>query len=401
MNATNSEQWVISCLLIDPNLIKITRLQKKHFTIEVYKQLFDVLDRMSKEWLAIDVLSVSSYTDVVNKDELYDLSCKVITTVNFDTYENLIIEKYNKQLVVDCINKIENNKENLDYNDIEKMLYNAMSSIEQKNKVDTMFPWVYATMDLYFNSEDNPIYVTDNTWYAQLDFFLWGVRQWWLYILAARPKVWKSSVMLNLCMKLREQKINTSVHSFEMSAQEIHERAICMTCEVEAWQLHKRVTDVIEKVTDIMGKIKEKSRCYIHTGSMLHEIERNIAQDVYNWVKVIFIDYLQLIRIDWYKGNKNNMIEEITRKLKILAGEYGIAIFLLSQLSREASKVAEPELHHLRDSWAIEQDATAVIFLARDEYNKTMDLSVKANRHGECGQCSLPYVNKYFKMMNW
>jgi len=401
MNTINSEQGILSCFLISPELLKITILKKKHFTIREYSALFEQMLKMLQEWLSIDAISISSYYSWTTTDEMFELSTVAITSRNFETYENLIIQNYNKKMLTDCARRIEAGTDQLDYHDISKMMHESLAWIEQKEIVDTMFPWVYDTMHLYFNSDESPIFITETTGYSQLDFFTWWWRKWWLYVIAARPKVGKSSVMLNFCMVLRKQWINTSIHSFEMTAQEIHERAICLTCDVEARQLHKKLPEVIEKVTNVMWKIVEKSWCYIHTSRMFHDIERNIAHDVANGVKVVFIDYLQLIRIESYRWNKNNMVEDITGTLKILAGKYWIAIVLLSQLSREAAKAPEPELHHLRDSWSIEQDASCVMFLQRDPYSETIDIKIKANRNGECGYMALPYTSKYFKMLNW
>jgi replicative DNA helicase len=112
--------------------------------------------------------------------------------------------------------------------------------------------------------------------------------------------------------------------------------------------------------------------------------------------KLMFLDYLQQVPTQKAYVNKNNYIESITNKLKVLAIKYGIAIVCLSQLKRTN---AEPELTDLRDSGAIEQDADVVMFLHNDdEYTQAIDLLVKKNRHRDKGSTQLTFDKKCFRM---
>lgn len=87
-------------------------------------------------------------------------------------------------------------------------------------------------------------------------------------------------------------------------------------------------------------------------------------------LKLVIIDYLQLLKGDRQYDNKNNEISDITRALKLAAKDMGLAIVVLSQLSRDVEKRdnKRPMMSDLRDSGSIEQDADAIVFVYREEY---------------------------------
>jgi replicative DNA helicase len=122
--------------------------------------------------------------------------------------------------------------------------------------------------------------------------------------------------------------------------------------------------------------------------------------------KLLVIDYIQLINVGKAKGNREQEISEISRKIKLLAKELNIPIIAIAQLSRqvEASDPKIPFLHHLRESGSIEQDADMVLMLWRPEYydykefdyNDVMQDSknkcvtyVRKNRNGDIGKALL------------
>jgi len=92
-------------------------------------------------------------------------------------------------------------------------------------------------------------------------------------------------------------------------------------------------------------------------------------------MKVVIIDYLQLIRLSSHSGlNRTAELEYITNNLKNMASELGITIIILSQLSRDHLKREDttPRLSDLRDSGSIEQDSNIVIFIHKPKQSKTV-----------------------------
>lgn len=105
----------------------------------------------------------------------------------------------------------------------------------------------------------------------------------------------------------------------------------------------------------------------------------------------VIIDYLQLMKSSRKYESKVNEVAEITRDLKIMAGDLNVPVILLSQLNRDVEKRAgqRPVLSDLRDSGSIEQDANSIIFLSkidRNDQNSDILADVAKNRNGSTGQ---------------
>jgi replicative DNA helicase len=130
-------------------------------------------------------------------------------------------------------------------------------------------------------------------------------------------------------------------------------------------------------------------------------------QRVYGGLKLIIIDYLQLMGGD---GNRREVIENNSRKLKELAKELNTTVILLSQLSRscEQRENKRPVLSDLRETGAIEQDADIVAFLYRDEYYNSeskdkgiAEFIIRKQRDGAVGTVKLGWLENYTKFIDY
>jgi replicative DNA helicase len=130
-----------------------------------------------------------------------------------------------------------------------------------------------------------------------------------------------------------------------------------------------------------------------------------------NDVRLVVVDYLQLMRSPEYSENRVQEISDISRSLKALARELEIPVIALSQLSRASEQRGgerKPILSDLRDSGAIEQDADLVIFIHRPEYYDRDDESKRGlaevmlakNRNGPTGDIQLKFTREYTRFDN-
>lgn len=128
---------------------------------------------------------------------------------------------------------------------------------------------------------------------------------------------------------------------------------------------------------------------------------------------LVCIDYLQLMQSAGgrtYSGeNRQQVVSDISRSLKIMAKELNVPILCLSQLSRanESRQDKRPLLSDLRESGAIEQDADIVLFIYRDDYynedseaHNQAELIIAKNRHGETGKVFLQWLPEYTTFSN-
>jgi replicative DNA helicase len=129
---------------------------------------------------------------------------------------------------------------------------------------------------------------------------------------------------------------------------------------------------------------------------------------------LIIIDYLQLIDPDNPRDPRQEQVSKISRRLKGLARELAVPVLCLAQLNRqvESSHSNKPQLSHLRESGAIEQDADVVMFVHRDEYYQTneedrervrgeADLLVRKQRNGPTGDVKLTWVHEFTRFRNF
>ena len=207
-----------------------------------------------------------------------------------------------------------------------------------------------------------------------------------LVILAARPSVGKTALMLQMALTMSRAGVPARVYSLEMSEAELVERILLSTGKVCSYDIFGKNWQNMESAA---GAAPE---CfYIKTG--ISDINRIIADITLSHrvhkCGAAFIDYLGLIDPIDPKALPAYDIGVKTKRLKKLAETIGIPIILLCQLNRSSvSENRPPELHDLRDSGDIEQDADIVLML--ESSTKTdINLWVRKNRHGK----------KHFKIM--
>lgn len=225
-----------------------------------------------------------------------------------------------------------------------------------------------------------------------------GLRPGKLYIVAARPKVGKSSFAQAIALVMARADLPSLFLSQEMGAEEVADRAVVHTGRLDysAITSGRMSQDDWSRASDALSDLSD-AKLYVDDqgGLTLADIKAK-ARSVPG-LKVLVLDYLQLSSSNLKDASRNAQIEELSRGLKTMAKDMGIAVIALSQLNREVEKRASkrPQLSDLRDSGAIEQDADAVIFLwpVRDfqDGRRLVGLAVEANRQGRCGAFGLDF----------
>lgn len=211
-----------------------------------------------------------------------------------------------------------------------------------------------------------------------LDRLTYGWQDSDLIILAARPGMGKTSFALQIATSAAEYNFPVGFFSLEMSDKQLVARIIAQKSQISAVkQLKTGITnpDEYKKYLKCSHEVSELP-LYIEDKPSISVIElraraRTFVQKY--GVKMIVIDYLQLMRSgsDQKNRNRENEISEISRELKGIAKELDIPVIALSQLSRSVETrggAKRPQLSDLRESGAIEQDADMVMFLYRPDY---------------------------------
>lgn len=242
------------------------------------------------------------------------------------------------------------------------------------------------------------------TSFTELDRMIGGFRKDNFILVAGRPSMGKSSILLDFYIHAARLGARPYLYSLEMTPDKIIERMMRNVARYRHSWYNKLSPEIIEA-----GEIAKKWPAWIEQVKdfKLEQICLNIyAQKQKNNIGICFIDYLQLI-----ESNKKNIYEQITqisRELKKLALVTHIPIVALSQLNRacELRNNHRPIMSDLRDSGCQEQDADLILFLHREDYYRQKidpkaeldgeaQCIVAKNREGVTGDVNLVWLPEY------
>lgn len=230
-----------------------------------------------------------------------------------------------------------------------------------------------------------------------------GLRPGGVYVLAARPSMGKTSLATQILLSMAGAGFAGLMLSQEMTAAELAVRALAHSGRIpmdrlanaelltDEWDALSRAAD---ELTKLPVQIDDQPALrLVDIAAKARAIKRQQG------LCVLVIDYLQLCAAETVKGqSRHHQIEGISRGLKALAKELGIAVLLLSQLNRSAEE-GEPELFHLKESGAVEEDADAVLLLfpQGNEPDGALTVCVKLakNRGGKRGRMALAFDGTY------
>jgi len=250
------------------------------------------------------------------------------------------------------------------------------------------------------------------TGYDELDDMLMSLRSGGLYVLAARPGVGKTSFALSLVQNIcsGERPHSALFFSLEVDRVDLIKKLLCGRAEIDFKDLERGLIDEEEfrHLEQVAEEIKSWSLDLMDVSDLTVQALRSVVKrhmlEPGKEIKLIVIDYLQLLSSARGDQSEYEKISEISRTLKILARELGVPVLALSQMSRESERAAgkprEPRLSDLRGSGSIEQDADAVLFLHRsdpdDEQRAAIEgrdikLLVAKNRFGPTGAVGLRF----------
>ena len=262
---------------------------------------------------------------------------------------------------------------------------------------------------------DNPNALAGlGTGFVELDKKTQGLHPGDLIIIAARPGAGKTSLAMNIAEHVAiEKKIPVAIFSMEMSAEQLTQRVVSSFGRVELGKLRSGQLEDADysRLVSADSFIREAPMYIDETGSLspleLRARARRLASR-YD-IKLIVVDYIQLMQVPGTADNRTNEIAEISRNLKGLAKELKVPIIALSQLNRalEQRDNKRPRLADLRESGGIEQDADLVLFIYRDEmYNEASPAKGKAEiiigkqRSGPTGHIEVTFLGQFTKFDN-
>ena len=199
------------------------------------------------------------------------------------------------------------------------------------------------------------------TGFPDLDGYLGGLQRADMIILGARPSMGKSSLAVNMAVNAAKSGQTCGVFSLEMTREQLAMRILASEAKIDSHRLRLGLYTHMEedRIIDSIGRLS----------GLPVFIDDTSYQDL------LVVDYLQLVqgKQKWGQSNRVQEITEISRELKVLAGDLKVALIACSQLNRmvENRPNNRPRLSDLRDSGSIEQDADVVMFIHREDVYTT------------------------------
>lgn len=421
MHDKNIEECVLGCILIS-EIKYIDKLSDNDFSDELCKAVFSTIKQMHEANKEIDVIQVASnfknnVFGVNMLSELTGMTDKVDTTSSMKGYyKSLKLLTARREVIKSSMEIIKKAQDGF-YEDPTQLKNEAVGMLENINiyteiknecSMVAIMSNVLDDIDKLHNStnEKNLSYGL-----ADLDAITAGLHSEELTIIAARPGVGKTSIVLQIATHLAKNNNKVVLFSREMSSTSLGKRIISNYTGINGHKLRlcKSLLDTeLENISlaaadasNLSLEIDDKTATIQGINSYCKELKEH------NKLDVVIIDYLGLLQTTKKADSRRAEIESITRQLKEMAGNFDIPIVLLCQLNREtAQQDKEPALHNLRESGSIEQDADNVILLHipknTDETQNMIEIKliIAKQRNGSCGYVNLLYEKANFKFRN-
>ncbi len=424
-----AEMAVLGSMLLDRETISqaIETLDASYFYKDAHKKIYSAILGLFDGNKGIDIVTLieelkkTGSLDAVGGPAIVtNISSSVPTTANFVHYAKIVKEKAllrnligtATQIVSSCYDSSQDIDTILDKS--EQLIFDVSSK-----KVESRFSPLRDVIKSSIETIDNLYQRKESitglaTGYRELDMKTAGFHPSDFIVIAGRPSMGKSALASCIVEHIGVVgKEPVAFFSLEMSKEQLVQRMLCSHARVDA---HKVRTGFLSqadwpRLVSAAGKLSE-APIYIDDspGSTVLEIRAKARRLKAQFdVKLIVLDYLQLMQGPLRADNRQQEISEISRSLKALARELNVPLIAISQLSRAVEQRSDhrPQLSDLRESGAIEQDADLVLLLLREEYyNQTeenkgvSEVIIAKQRNGPVGSLNLAFLGEYMRFEN-
>ncbi|MDD4051078.1 MAG: replicative DNA helicase [candidate division Zixibacteria bacterium] len=438
-HSQDAEQALLGAMLIDESAVaravEILR-QERRFYSAAHRKIFAAITGLYERSQPADITTVAEelerlgeLADCGGRAYLAGLASGVATAANAEYYARIILEKSTLRDLIEASSDIVNQA----YRQ-EKEVDDLLDEAEQKvfdisegqlrsdfSRVADLLPHTFESIESYVETKGGLIGYS--TGYTDLDGYTAGLHRGDLIIIAGRPSMGKSALVLNIAenLSLSANKA-AAVFSLEMSKEQLALRMLCGRAKVSSHRLRTGRMSESDwpKLSNAAGPL-EKALIYIDDTPSMTVLEmrakaRRLAsqQDL----GLVVVDYIQMMTGSRHAENRQQEISQISRGLKALAKELGVPVIGCSQLSRMVETRGgdrRPQLSDLRESGAIEQDADVVMFVYRPEYYlsgldaedpKLLEVKGRAEiiiakqRNGPTGTVTLSFLKDFARFEN-
>lgn len=405
-HSEEAEASVLGSLMIDKDAVVTVAefLRPEHFYKEANGLIYKAILDLHEDRQPIDLVTLKeelkkqrNLTKVGGSAYLTSLVNAVPTSAHVEQYARIVKDAFTKRQLITVASKVTEGAfdDGQEATETLDQAEQAIFSLSQKHLRRAFIPVKEALRESFdrldeLHKKAEGLRGTP-TGFKDLDNTLAGMQDSNLLILAARPGMGKTSLALNIAQLVAvKENLPVGFFSLEMSKEELVDRLLVVQADIDAWRLKTGRLDEqdFSRLSEAMGELAE-APLFIDDTPALSVLEmRTKARRLMaeHGLKVIMVDYLQLMRSTRQYDNRVTEVSEISQGLKNLARELKIPVLAVSQLSRAVEQRGQkkPQLADLRESGAIEQDADVVMFLWRpdEEDMENYELVVAKHRNG-------------------
>ena len=432
-HSVEAEQAVLGSMLIDPRCVPevIDKLRVDDFYLRQNREIYETIYSMFNYSETIDPVMVLEnmkkngyYDENQSRGYLLQLMDTTPTAANVLEYVEIVKDKTLLRQVAETAGELTALvQEGTDSGqDVLEAAEQRIYAIRQGRAARGLTPISSVLIEVYDRLSE--LAASDSaipglsTGLKDLDRAISGLNKSDLILLAARPGMGKTSMALNILLDAGKKSGKAvAFFSLEMSREQLAMRLISGECFVDNKKL------VTGKLTEQDWENVAMAADSLNRASILIDDDSSVTvADILAKCRrvdnlgLVVIDYLQLMQSAGGKtragDNRQQIVSDISRSLKLMAKELNVPVLCLSQLSRanESRNDKRPMLSDLRESGAIEQDADIVLFLYRDGYyNKDSEnpnlaeCIIAKNRHGETRTVELQWLPDFttFSDVEW
>ncbi len=385
-----AEEAVVASLLVDAEAIyKVApRLRAEDFfreknawIYEACRALWDRSESINQITVAHELARRGRLEDIGGVSYLSRLTTELPTSVGVEHYAGIVQRDATYRKLISAAGHIAQ----LAYEggaDIGEVLGRAETLISGVRQGDTLRDFVHIRDLLagYLENAEAGLGAVAaqaravTTGFMDLDTLLTGLKRGDLVIVAARPSLGKTSLVLNFARNAAARQSGTvAFFSIEMAAEQLVQRLLAMESGVDSTRLaFGQHSDRDERrISQALGVLSDLS-VYFDDSAMLTVAEMRAKArrlQMERGLDLVLVDYLQLMHSGTRNENRVQEVSYISRSLKQLARDLDVPVIACSQLSRAAESRANnvPQLSDLRESGSIEQDADVVMFIYRED----------------------------------
>ena len=431
--ALDFEEAVLGALLSEPSCVDeaMEELTPSCFYDPKHKMIFEAMQKLVNEHVALDLLSVSQKLHELGNLEtvggavrLAALSQKIGAAAHIEYYIKILKQKTIQRDLITASTEILRDSYDDSVN-VDDLIDNAQSKVfaaiqnNVKKDVQEIGSIIKTAMDDVERMQEQSGLSGVPSGFPSIDKITNGWQASDLIILAARPSVGKTAFALNIARNAAvDSQMPVAFFSLEMPAIQLAKRLMTTESGLPADKIKGGVKLEPREWEQLEYRLKALSKAPLYvddTPSLpIMEFRTKVKRLVKSkGVRLVIVDYLQLMQGPAeLRGMREQEVAFISRTLKATAKELNIPIIALSQLSRDAVKRAnsngKPMLSDLRESGAIEQDADMVIFVHRPDYlglsetengKETTQIIIAKHRNGETGDIDMLFKSEQVRFV--